>query len=83
MIFRNPAGEGKYDFSYSGLKTSVINLVNTLKMKGEPVRLDDMARSFQDVAIGMILEKATQSRPRLPCQTNGFGGGRVREFLSP
>ena len=55
------AGEGKYDFSYSGLKTSVINLVNTLKMKGEPVRLDDMARSFQDVAIGMILEKATQA----------------------
>ncbi|OPZ37685.1 MAG: tRNA N6-adenosine threonylcarbamoyltransferase [Tenericutes bacterium ADurb.BinA155] len=53
------AGAGKYDFSYSGLKTSVINLVNTLKMKGEPVRLDDMARSFQDVAIGMILEKAT------------------------
>ena len=55
------AGEGKYDFSYSGLKTSVINLVNSLKMKGEPVRLDDMARSFQDVAIGMILEKATRA----------------------
>ncbi|MCQ2741772.1 MAG: tRNA (adenosine(37)-N6)-threonylcarbamoyltransferase complex transferase subunit TsaD [Bacilli bacterium] len=53
-----PQSPGPYDFSYSGLKTSVINLVNQLKMKGELVRLDDMARSFQDVAIGMIMEKA-------------------------
>ncbi len=48
----------KYDFSYSGLKTSVINLVNSMKMKGEPVNVDDMACSFQDVAIGMVVEKA-------------------------
>jgi N6-L-threonylcarbamoyladenine synthase len=54
-------GQDNYDFSYSGLKTSVINLVNTLKMKGEEVRLDDMARSFQDVAIGMIVEKASKA----------------------
>lgn len=55
------SGKGTYDFSYSGLKTSVINLVNQLKMKGEEVRLDDMCRSFQDVAIGMIVEKATKA----------------------
>ena len=52
------AHEGSYDFSYSGLKTSVINLVNQLKMKGEEIRVDDMAKSFQDVAIGMIVDKA-------------------------
>ena len=49
---------GKYDFSYSGLKTSVINLANSLKMKGTPIRIDDMARSFQDVAISMIVDRA-------------------------
>jgi N6-L-threonylcarbamoyladenine synthase len=54
-------GKGTYDFSYSGLKTSVINLVNSLKMKGEEVRINDMAKSFQDVAIGMILDKATKA----------------------
>jgi N6-L-threonylcarbamoyladenine synthase len=54
-------GQDGYDFSYSGLKTSVINLVNTLKMKGEKIRLDDMCKSFQDVAIGMIVEKATKA----------------------
>ncbi len=55
------AHEGSYDFSYSGLKTSVINLVNQLKMKGEEIRVDDMAKSFQDVAIGMIVDKAVNA----------------------
>lgn len=50
-----------FDFSYSGLKTSVINLVNQLKMKGESVNIDDMARSFQDVAIGIIVDKAMKA----------------------
>lgn len=49
--------EGKYDFSYSGLKTSVINLVNSLKMKGEEINVPNMCRSFQDVAIGMVVDK--------------------------
>ena len=55
------AHKDSYDFSYSGLKTSVINLVNQLKMKGEEVIVDDMCKSFQDVAIGMIIEKATKA----------------------
>lgn len=54
------ADGGKYDFSYSGLKTSVINLVNSLRMKGTPVNVDDMARSFQEVAIGMIVDKTCE-----------------------
>lgn len=53
--------DGEYDFSYSGLKTAVINLVNSLKMKGEPISVPDMARSFQDVAIGMVVEKASKA----------------------
>ncbi len=53
----NP-GAGKYDFSYSGLKTAVINLAHNLRMKGEAVNIDDMARSFEDVAIGMIVDRA-------------------------
>ena len=53
--------EGPYDFSYSGLKTSVINLVNSMKMKGETISVPDMAKSLQDVAIGMIVERATKA----------------------
>ncbi|MBQ7995404.1 MAG: tRNA (adenosine(37)-N6)-threonylcarbamoyltransferase complex transferase subunit TsaD [Bacilli bacterium] len=53
--------ENTYDFSYSGLKTSVINLVNSEKMKGHEIRAEDMCKSFQDVAIGMIVEKAIKA----------------------
>jgi len=55
------AGGGKYDVSYSGLKTAVINYVNNRKQKGETVDVDDMACSFQTVAIGMILDKAMRA----------------------
>jgi len=55
------AGENEFDFSYSGLKTSVINLVNQARMKGEIINVDDMCKSFQDTAIGMILDKATKA----------------------
>lgn len=69
------AGENSYDFSYSGLKTSVINLVNTLKMKGEKVRINDMAKSFQDVAIGMILDKATKAAREFKVKQVVLAGG--------
>lgn len=67
--------EDSLDFSYSGLKTSVINLVNTLKMKGEEVRVDDMAKSFQDVAIGMIVEKALLAATRYNVKQVVLAGG--------
>lgn len=68
-------GKGTLDFSYSGLKTSVINLVNSLTMKGEKVNVDDMAKSFQDVAIGMILDKATKAAARYQVKQVVLAGG--------
>ncbi|MEG1942568.1 MAG: tRNA (adenosine(37)-N6)-threonylcarbamoyltransferase complex transferase subunit TsaD, partial [Angelakisella sp.] len=41
-----PKTEGAYDFSFSGLKTAVINLVHNADQKGEPVCREDMAASF-------------------------------------
>ncbi len=67
--------EDSLDFSYSGLKTSVINLVNTLKMKGEEVNVNDMAKSFQDVAIGMVVEKALIAATRYDVKQVVLAGG--------
>lgn len=53
-----PKDDHSYDYSYSGLKTAVINLVNQLKMKGEEVNVPNLARSFQDTAIDLLLDKA-------------------------
>ncbi len=54
-------GENTYDLSYSGLKTNVINLVNTLKMKGEPYKMQDICASFQDVAVGQVIERTLKA----------------------
>ena len=67
--------EESLDFSYSGLKTSVINLVNSLHMKGEEVNVNDMAKSFQDVAIGMIVDKAMTAATRYNVKQVVLAGG--------
>lgn len=46
-----------YDFSFSGLKSSVINLINTASMKGEEVNIPDLACSFQSSAVRVLVDK--------------------------
>ena len=50
-------GEKTLDFSYSGLKTNVINLVHNLEQKGQKVNVEDMCKSFQDVAVGLVIDR--------------------------
>ena len=54
-------GEHTYDLSYSGLKTNIINLVHNLEQRGEKVNVPDMCRSFQDVAVGLIVDRAIKA----------------------
>ena len=54
-------GEKTYDFSYSGLKTQVINLVHNLEQRGEKVNVPDMCKSFQDVAVGLVIDRAKRA----------------------
>ena len=56
-----PMHDGTLNFSYSGLKTAVINLVHKLEQNGEKIVVEDMAKSFQDVAIGMIIERVKKA----------------------
>lgn len=67
--------DNPYDFSYSGLKTAVINLVNTLKMKGEEINIDDMAKSFQDVAVAQIVNKAVMAAKEYNVKQIVLAGG--------
>jgi N6-L-threonylcarbamoyladenine synthase len=57
-ILPRPKDDKTYDYSYSGIKTAVINLVNNLRQKGQEVNVNDLARSFQTTAIDLLLDKA-------------------------
>lgn len=52
-----PVDDDSYNFSYSGLKSHIINLVNTEKMKGNVIRKEDLACSFQTVAVDELARK--------------------------
>ena len=54
-------GEKTLDFSYSGLKTNVINLVHNLEQKGEKVNVANMCKSFQDVAVGLVIDRTVKA----------------------
>ena len=54
-------GEKTLDLSYSGLKTNVINLVHNLEQKGQTVNVEDMCKSFQDVAVGLVIDRTIKA----------------------
>lgn len=46
-----------YDFSFSGLKTAVLNYLNQMKQKNETITIEDVAASFQMAVIDVLSEK--------------------------
>lgn len=71
----SPLHDKSYDFSYSGLKTNVINLVHKIEQNGEKVNVNDMCRSFQDVAIDMIIDKSIHAAKDFKVKQVVLAGG--------
>ena len=46
----------EYDFSFSGLKSAVLNYLNSCEMKGEKINTADVAASFQKAVIDVLVE---------------------------
>lgn len=49
--------EKTYDFSFSGLKSAVLNYLNSCRMKGEAFSVPDVAASFQQAVVDVLVEK--------------------------
>lgn len=49
--------ENNWDFSFSGLKSAVLNHVNSEKMKDHPLRINDIAASFQQAVVDVLVGK--------------------------
>ena len=50
--------EGKLDFSFSGVKTSVLNQIRREREKGEQIKTADIAAAFQDAVVDALVEKS-------------------------
>ncbi len=80
-------GNGGYNFSYSGLKTAVINYVHRQEMMGLEYNKADVANSFQCAAIDVLTDKAIEAAKEYKLKTIAVGGGvaangYLRETLS-
>ena len=68
-------GKKGYDFSYSGLKTAVINYVHTCDMAGREYNRADVAHSFQCSAIDVLIKNAVKAIREYGYTTLTVGGG--------
>lgn len=66
---------GEFDFSYSGLKTAVINYVHSTEQKGVEVIKADVANSFQHAAIDVLVAKALKAVEKTGYRTVTVSGG--------
>lgn len=60
--FPHPKVDGApYDFSFSGLKTSVINMIHNAGQKGEELPLSDLAASFQKAVVDVLCDRVMKA----------------------
>ncbi len=63
------------DFSFSGIKTGVLNYLNSQKLKGAEVNPADIAASFQQAVMDVIVAKAMNACDRLGQERLVLAGG--------
>jgi N6-L-threonylcarbamoyladenine synthase len=67
--------EGSYDFSFSGLKSSVINTVHNLTQRGETVAPENLAASFQQSVIDVLVTKTVRATKEFQVKQVLLAGG--------
>ena len=56
-----PKNDDSYDFSFSGIKSAVINLVHNEKQRGNDINKENLATSFQEVAVDILAKKTIKA----------------------
>jgi N6-L-threonylcarbamoyladenine synthase len=69
------------DFSFSGIKTGVLNYLNTQRLKGEAVSVSDTAASFQLAVMEVIVAKAIMAAERMKKARIVLAGGVAANSL--
>lgn len=78
--------EETLDFSFSGLKSAVLNYIHNSEQKNEKVIIEDIAASFQEAVVEVLAMKTMKAAKKKDCNTVALAGGvasnsRLREIL--
>lgn len=79
--------EDSYDFSFSGLKTAVMNYINNQKQRGEKINKEDIAASFQEAVVDSLITKLLKAAEEYDVKSVVLSGGvaantRLREVAA-
>ncbi len=72
---RAHVADAPYDFSFSGLKSAVLNYLNSCEMKGETVNPADVAASFQDAVVDVLVSRAIMAVKEFGMNRFAIAGG--------
>ena len=79
--FPRPATQGKYDFSFSGLKTAVINQAHHIRQAGGDINAVDFAASFRKSVVDLLVEKAVAAAKDVGADKLAISGGVAANSL--
>ena len=68
-------GDDSFDFSFSGLKSAVLNYLNKANMKGEEIIAADVAASFQQAVLDVLVQKTVHAAVQNQVDTILLAGG--------
>lgn len=72
---RAKVGENPYDFSFSGLKSAVLNDINHAKMTGEEICVPDLAASFQNAVVDVLVSRTIAAAKEYGYDKVAIAGG--------
>ena len=72
---RAAVAENEYDFSFSGVKSAVLNHLNKCRMTGEPIVEADIAASFQQAVVDVLVDNAIRAAKDYHMDRLAIAGG--------
>ncbi len=75
MVLPKPHPEGRYDYSFSGLKTAFLNAAHRMEQHGEALPKADMAASFRYAVVYSLCEKAILAAKETGARALAMAGG--------
>lgn len=74
--------DNEFDFSFSGLKTSVINLVHNIEQRGEELNIPDIGASYMHTVVASLCDRTERAMNVLhPSRMVIAGGVSANSFL--
>ena len=72
---RAKVADNEYDFSFSGLKSAVLNYLNSCEMKGETINQADVAASFQKAVVDVLVGHSMDALEKYGFKKFAIAGG--------